>query len=97
MQSCQGSQELWDRWHQVKRLLLYNPKRQKFVDLSEYHQISSACDPEQVVGLHKNCALFEFVKEYPIEEIKKLIFNTMDAVTARGTKQHTDVLCKFIQ
>ena len=97
MQPIQDSRELWKRWHQIKRVLFYNPIQRKFMDPSKYYTLFEAhdlCNLDKIIDFHKNCALYEFIKQYSTEEIKKLITSTMDAITPRGSKQYADILCK---
>ena len=71
----------------------------------EYHKASKVdktCNLEQIIDLYKNCSLFEFMKEYSTEEVKKLIFTTMDAITLRGSnlaetcRNYADLLCEYL-
>ena len=69
------------------------------MDSSQYCQISSSTFPEHVIGLHKNSALFEFVKQYSNDQIKKLIFSTMEAITnitvQKAKEKHKSKMCTF--
>ena len=75
------------------------------MDPLEYHKVSNVdknCNLEKIIDLYKNCTLFKFMKEYSTEEIKKLIFTTMDAITLRGSnlaetcRNYADLLCEYL-
>ena len=75
------------------------------MDPIEYHRVSNVdktCNLEQIINSYKKSTIFEFMKEYSKEKIKKLIKTTMDAITVRGSnlaetcRNYADILCKYL-
>ena len=83
------------RWIEVKRLLLYNGCAVISAGIDE---CVSSCE----MPVDPNCALFQFVGQYSIKEIAKLIYNTLETIHNTVTDQNRNVtkvqsrICKLL-
>ena len=75
------------RWKDVKRLLLYNGSKVRSAGVDESVLCCDELSPESKMPMDNNCALFEFIKQYSVKEIEKLIYNTLETIQNTTTDQ----------
>ena len=89
---------LWVRWMQIRGLLLYNTKQQRVIDITKYTLDSMDDSSEKEKYSFANCALFSFIEKFSVEEIRKLVFSTVEAIRNQTTegRKYISTMCRLI-
>ena len=70
---------------------MYKGCKSTSAEVGDFPCRSKESSSDTMISVDTDCALFDFVRDYSITEIKKLIFNTLETIQNTVTDQNPNI------